>query len=83
MDYWERLIKMYSSHIEQPILNCDDYIPPFENQQLNLSQTCLKMNNKRKTLFQNMKFIAFGHKQYNSVLPMVEAAGDYIKKTLN
>ncbi len=75
MDYWKNLANALSSRKETPIPNCNDYIPPIAEEKLNSSRISLKMNNARKSLFKDVKFLVFGNNLLPDIAAMVEAAG--------
>lgn len=60
---------------EEALPDCDDFVPPLAEPSLMNVPTNFKMNNTRRRLFRETKFVACTTSQYNGVLPMVTNAG--------
>lgn len=73
--YWKHLFAALMSKKETPLPDYINFIPNLAEPELVASDFDFKMKTERKTLFQDKHFIVFGDSQYNSVLPIVKAAG--------
>lgn len=79
VDYWKHLLAALSSKEETVLPDYVNFIPSLEEPLLDANHFDFKMKSERRTLFENVKFIAFGSAQVNSVLPMIEAAGKLLQ----
>lgn len=76
LEYWNVLVDVLNSIDEEPLPDCDDYCPPIQEPNLKSKSVDLSMNNNRRRLFSNMKFVACTTTQYNRIL-LVEHAGKF------
>lgn len=79
INYWKHLLAALESKEETVLPDYVNFIPRLEEPLLDANHFDFKMKSARRTLFENVKFIAFGSAQVNLVLPMIEAAGKLLQ----